>query len=377
MIDFKHFKNNLPIHVIDFLNLCHENMIEASLIGGISRDYLINQIIGQDFDICLRPIQKLADKDHFIKLIMEKYPQASEKKYGVIDLGNGIEISWPRIEKFDHQIGHSNFEVEIVQDLEHKIDVKRRDFTINAISFIYNGDGFILKDPLYGVEDIRNKILRACDNASFVKDPVRFLRAIRFHIKLDFDIDPTLKVLTENMELSFSAHYLKYEAMKTKTPLTFLIMAMYFRADHFQFDISQREKNQALAYEQAVTCTDLKCHLEGAYFLNKDLRLSIISLFQLGKSKLINFDPEFISLQELKNKELSELARLSFIKELIQFLERSFDFNGDYLTYLKFKEPFATSFYSEYLKLKISVPSEIDPQFRALYTFRDKLKALL
>lgn len=377
MIDFKHFKNNLPIHVIDFLNLCQGHMIEASLIGGIPRDYLINQSIGNDFDICLRPLQKLSDKDLFIKIVKEKYPAASEKKYGVIDLGNDIEMSWPRIEKFDHNIGHSNFEVEIIQDLDYKIDVKRRDFTINAISFSYSGEEFILNDPLFGVEDIRNKILRACDNTSFIKDPVRFLRAIRFHLKLDFEIDPTLKVLMENMELAFSAHYLKYEAMKTKTPLTFLIMAQYFRDDHFNLEFSQNEKNQALAYEQAVAFTDLKRHIEGAYFLNKDLKKDIITLFQIGKCKPISFDPEFISLEDLKHRELDELSSLSFIKELIQFLDRSSDFNLDYLTYLKFKEPFVTSFYNEYLKIKIDVPSDIDPKKRALYIFREKLKVLL
>ena len=80
MIDFKHFKNSLPIHVIDFLNLCHEHMIEASLIGGIPRDYLINQSIGSDYDVCLRPLQKLSDKELFIKVVKEKYPGASEKK---------------------------------------------------------------------------------------------------------------------------------------------------------------------------------------------------------------------------------------------------------------------------------------------------------
>ena len=295
----------------------------------------------------------------------------------MIDLGNDIEMSWPRIEKFDLNVGHSNFEVEIIQDLEHKIDVKRRDFTINAISFTYTGYEFLLNDPLFGVEDIRNKILRACDNTSFIKDPVRFLRAVRFHLKLDFEIDPTLKVLMENMELAFSAHYLKYEALKTKTPLTFLIMAKYFRDDHFNLEFSKDETNQVLAYEQSVACTDLKRHIEGTYFFNKDLRNNIISLFQLGKCKPINFDPEFISLEDLKHREINELSNLSFIKELIQFLDRSSDFNLDYLTYLKFKEPFATSFYNEYLKLKIEVPSEIDPKERAIYIFREKLKVLL
>jgi tRNA nucleotidyltransferase/poly(A) polymerase len=145
MIDFNHFKNNLPLHVIDFLNLCHENMIEASMIGGIPRDYLISQTIGDDFDICLRPLQKLEDKDLFIEIVKEKYSKAQEKKYGVIDLGDGIEMSWPRIETFDHRVGHSNFEVEIIQDLDYKKDVLRRDFTINAISFTYTGKDFVFK----------------------------------------------------------------------------------------------------------------------------------------------------------------------------------------------------------------------------------------
>ncbi|MDO4905525.1 MAG: polynucleotide adenylyltransferase PcnB [Lautropia sp.] len=69
-------------------------------------------------------------------------------------------------------------------------DASRRDFTVNAL--YYDPIAEELIDPLGGVEDLRERILRMIGDPEtrYREDPVRMLRTVRFAAKLDFDVDP-------------------------------------------------------------------------------------------------------------------------------------------------------------------------------------------
>ena len=80
-------------------------------------------------------------------------------------------------------------------------DLKRRDFTINAIAMDYRGN---LKDPFGGQEDLKNGIIRAVGNPlkRFDEDPLRILRALRFASVLRFSIEEnTAEALLKQREL--------------------------------------------------------------------------------------------------------------------------------------------------------------------------------
>lgn len=76
--------------------------------------------------------------------------------------------------------------VDYVRNLEE--DLKRRDFTINAIALSRHGD---LKDPFGGQKDISARIIRAVGNPieRFREDALRMMRAARFMSQLGFDIE--------------------------------------------------------------------------------------------------------------------------------------------------------------------------------------------
>ncbi len=76
-------------------------------------------------------------------------------------------------------------------------DVYRRDFTINTVAFSINRKDFLnIKDYSSGIRDILNKKIRVLHELSFIDDPTRMFRAIRFEKRLGFKIDlKTLKLI--------------------------------------------------------------------------------------------------------------------------------------------------------------------------------------
>src|SRR5215471_2144294 len=69
-------------------------------------------------------------------------------------------------------------------------DLRRRDFTANAMALSLNQGSFgLLMDPLNGVADIENRELRLVSNYGFIEDPVRMIRAVRFMARLGWQMD--------------------------------------------------------------------------------------------------------------------------------------------------------------------------------------------
>jgi tRNA nucleotidyltransferase (CCA-adding enzyme) len=70
-------------------------------------------------------------------------------------------------------------------------DLHRRDFTINAMAFRLDGDFFgELYDPLGGHKDLQNQLIRVLHARSFVDDPTRMFRAVRYAARYGFEIAP-------------------------------------------------------------------------------------------------------------------------------------------------------------------------------------------
>ena len=106
----------------------------------------------------------------------------------------GYEVTTYRIDG-KYEDGRHPKEVIFTPSLEE--DLKRRDFTINAMAY---SDRTGIVDKFHGVEDLQSHIIRCVGVAKerFTEDALRILRAVRFSAALDFSIEEeTLQALTE------------------------------------------------------------------------------------------------------------------------------------------------------------------------------------
>lgn len=185
MEHIKKINKTIPINVIKIIKLLEEHGYSAYIVGGCVRDMLMS-IKPHDWDICTSATPEE------IKELMKKnniFTFDSGIKHGTITAvinGENYEITTYRNEA-DYSDGRHPDRVEFIKDIHE--DLKRRDFTINAIA--YNPLRNELIDDFNGSYDIDRKVIRAVGNPSerFHEDSLRILRALRFAIKYQFTID--------------------------------------------------------------------------------------------------------------------------------------------------------------------------------------------
>ena len=96
-------------------------------------------------------------------------------------------------------------------------DLRRRDFTVNAMAISLNEGSFgLLMDPLNGAADIEARTLRTVSNYGFIEEPALMIRATRFIARLGWDLDPRTQQRYENAKAenvieALSAHDLSQE----------------------------------------------------------------------------------------------------------------------------------------------------------------------
>src|SRR5579863_786476 len=78
-------------------------------------------------------------------------------------------------------------------------DLRRRDFTVNAMAISLNEGSFgLLMDPLNGVADIETRSLRLVSNYGFLEEPSLLIRATRYMARLGWELDPKTRTRYEN-----------------------------------------------------------------------------------------------------------------------------------------------------------------------------------
>ncbi len=155
---------------------------EAVIVGGAVRDYLLNRPFN-DVDVATNALPEQV-KDVFSNTVDVGIQHGTIL---VLDGGEPIEVTTYRAES-EYVDYRRPGEVYFVRNLDE--DLKRRDFTINAIAMRTDGQ---LIDLFGGQRDLQANIIRAVGDASerFQEDALRILRAIRFRAQLGFVIEDT------------------------------------------------------------------------------------------------------------------------------------------------------------------------------------------
>lgn len=185
----------LPQKVKFIIDKMYEKGYEAFIVGGCVRDSILG-ITPNDYDITTnaKP-EEIIDIFKGFKIIDNGIKHGT---VGIIIEKEVYEITTYRIEG-EYENNRRPKNVEFALDIED--DLKRRDFTINAIAY---NDKLGIIDKFDGIKDIKNKIVKTVGNPDerFNEDGLRLVRAIRFSSKLNFKIeDKTLKSIYKNVDI--------------------------------------------------------------------------------------------------------------------------------------------------------------------------------
>lgn len=164
------------------------------LVGGTVRDLILNRK-QVDIDLITKANLSSINKKISKKWHLEKTIRSQFNTIKVIFRdGFSIDIARARKESYPHPASLPVVEIGSISD-----DAKRRDFTINTLRMSLSKEDFgKIYDDLDGVSDIKTGIVRVLHDKSFIDDPTRIFRAIRFKKRFSFHLErKTKKLFTE------------------------------------------------------------------------------------------------------------------------------------------------------------------------------------
>ncbi len=119
------------------------------------------------------------------------------------------EISSARTEKYDKAGKPPAIEPATIID-----DLKRRDFTVNAMALSLNpGSRGLLMDPFNGAADIEAKVIRVLHNYAFVEDPSRLIRATRFAARFQWPLEERTRARFDSAKENNYIEYITNKAI--------------------------------------------------------------------------------------------------------------------------------------------------------------------
>jgi tRNA nucleotidyltransferase (CCA-adding enzyme) len=188
------FPERLHSLLVEFGKVGDELGYSVYAVGGFARDLLM-RVENYDVDIVVE-----GDGIRLAEEFEKKFPCRirTHKKFGTAIIlfpdGLKIDVASARLEVYD-----SPAALPTVERGSIKMDLYRRDFTINTLAIQLNPKAFgELIDFFGGMKDIKERVVRVLHNLSFVEDPTRVFRAIRFEQRLGFQIGKHTQNLMKN-----------------------------------------------------------------------------------------------------------------------------------------------------------------------------------
>ena len=165
----------------------------AFVVGGYVRDRLLGRA-SDEVDV-----EVFGIGEHELKALLERIGrvEAVGQQFAVYKMGL-VDVALPRRESKTGR-GHKAFAVTGDPAMSFEDAARRRDFTINAISWDPLTDEYI--DPFGGRADLERRVLRIVDPQTFADDSLRVLRALQFAARFDLTADENTKRLCRSIAL--------------------------------------------------------------------------------------------------------------------------------------------------------------------------------
>lgn len=217
----------LPEKVKFIIDTIMDAGYEAYAVGGCIRDSILGRV-PDDWDITT------SATPHQVKELFKRTVDTGIG-HGTVTVmldKEGFEVTTYRI---DGEYEDSRHPKEVTFTANLVEDLKRRDFTINAMAY---NDKAGLVDVFEGIQDIERKMIRCVGNAKerFTEDALRMMRAVRFSAQLGYEIEENtaaaIKELAGNL-VNISAERIQVELVKLVT--------------------SAHPENLRIAYESGIT----------------------------------------------------------------------------------------------------------------------------
>jgi tRNA nucleotidyltransferase (CCA-adding enzyme) len=168
--------------------------VEVFVVGGFDRDLMLERPI-EDVDVVVEG-DGIAFARYFASMHHCRFHQHRKFNTAVIIFEDGfkIDVASARLEYYATPAA-----LPVVENSSIKMDLARRDFTINTLAISLNTESFgTLIDYFGGVRDVKDKIVRIIHNLSFIEDPTRIFRAIKFSNRFGFRIGKVTANLIKN-----------------------------------------------------------------------------------------------------------------------------------------------------------------------------------
>jgi tRNA nucleotidyltransferase (CCA-adding enzyme) len=224
--------------------------LQLYLVGGAVRDLLLN-LATDDLDLVVdghHPLVSNGEEPEgwgvkLARSLQSIYPKSKLEIHGKFQTaaltwsdGLWIDIATARTEFYPYPAALPEVAASSIQQ-----DLYRRDFSINALALRLNGDraGQIL-DFFGGLEDLEHRIIRILHPNSFIEDPTRIVRAVRFAVRLGFQLDPRTKEYAQSASQLIQGYNSKgiwaYQNTRLKQEFRYVLESKYWIAALHQLD---------------------------------------------------------------------------------------------------------------------------------------------
>lgn len=295
---------SIPAAVLNILKSINDAGYEAYIVGGCVRDFLLGKE-PNDWDITT------SAKPKEIKSIFKRTIDTGIQHGTVTVLmdGTGYEVTTYRLDGM-YEDGRHPKEVTFTANLQE--DLKRRDFTINAMAY-HPTSGLV--DIFEGQKDLERGIIRCVGNPveRFTEDALRMMRGIRFAAQLGYELEQETKsaicVMAKNLSL-VSAERIQVEMTKllqSNHPELFRLFYETGLTKYFMPEFDEAMETPQNHPHHMYGVGEHILHSLPYISPKKELRLAML-LHDMAKPRMLTVDEDGVTHFYGHPKESSEMA---------------------------------------------------------------------